>query len=251
MMKNRRNIVIIGATSAIAKECARIWSKDAYTDFILVGRNAVELDRLALDLRARNSQSTVKITTIDFVNPFHISNFVDDLFKNDRIDIALIAHGFLPDQLICQDSLEKINEVMQINGVSAILFTERFVKNMSQIGSGHLAVIASVAGDRGRKSNYIYGSAKAMVHTYVQGLQHRLAASQVKVSVIKPGPTDTPMTAHLKTKGIKLASVQSVAQVIVQGVEKGQPVIYAPSKWRWIMLVIQHIPSFIFNKLNI
>ena len=116
---------------------------------------------------------------------------------------------------------------------------------------GTVAVIGSVAGDRGRKKNYVYGAAKGLVTRYVQGLQHRLAGTNVKVVLIKPGPTDTPMTKLQKEQGVKLAPVEDVASAIVAGIEKGTAVVYTPKKWWLIMLVIRHLPAFIFNKLNI
>ena len=122
---------------------------------------------------------------------------------------------------------------------------------MEKANHGALAIIGSVAGDRGRKTNYAYGAAKALVDRYAQGLQHRLAATQVKVVLVKPGPTDTPMTAHLKGQGARLASVESVAQQIVKAVESGKPVVYAPTKWWLIMTIIRLLPRAIFNKLNI
>jgi len=122
---------------------------------------------------------------------------------------------------------------------------------MAKADSGTLVLVGSVAGDRGRKSNYVYGSAKGLVTRYAQGLQHRFAGTGVKVVLVKPGPTDTPMTAHLKAQGAKLASVEAIAKNIVDGVKRGQPVVYAPPKWRLIMLIIQHLPNFIFHKLNI
>jgi hypothetical protein len=114
-----------------------------------------------------------------------------------------------------------------------------------------LALIGSVAGDRGRKSNYVYGAAKGMVTRYAQGLQHRFAGSAVKVVLIKPGPTDTPMTTHLKAQGAKLTPVEEVAKGIVDAINRGQAVAYVPGKWRLIMWVIRHLPGFVFNKLNI
>ena len=116
---------------------------------------------------------------------------------------------------------------------------------------GTLAIIGSVAGDRGRKSNYIYGAAKGLVARYAQGLQHRLANTNVKVVLIKPGPTDTPMTALQKQEGMKLAKVDDVAAMIVNGIARGKPVIYAPGKWALIMMVVRHIPSAVFNRINI
>jgi NAD(P)-dependent dehydrogenase (short-subunit alcohol dehydrogenase family) len=108
-----------------------------------------------------------------------------------------------------------------------------------------------VAGDRGRRSNYVYGAAKGLVTRYAQGLQHRLAGSgsALRVVLVKPGPTATPMTAHLPQRG--LAPVELVARTIVQGSKAGKPVVYAPGKWALIMMVIRHLPAFVFNKMNI
>jgi short-subunit dehydrogenase len=122
---------------------------------------------------------------------------------------------------------------------------------MMKNGGGTIALISSVAGDRGRASNYVYGAAKSLVSRYAQGLQHRFSGTSVKIILVKPGPTETPMTAHLKTQGVKLASTQKVADQIVSGIEKGQSVIYTPKKWGIIMMIIRLLPNFIFNKLKI
>ena len=163
----------------------------------------------------------------------------------------MIAHGSLPNQLECQESINKTKDKLLINGISPVLFAEAFVGKMQKADGGTLAIIGSVAGDRGRKSNYVYGAAKGLVTRYVQGLQHRLANTKVKVVLIKPGPTDTPMTAHLKQKDTKLASVDRVAREIVRGIEKGRRVVYTPKIWWVIMMVIRHLPYFIFRKLDI
>jgi decaprenylphospho-beta-D-erythro-pentofuranosid-2-ulose 2-reductase len=102
---------------------------------------------------------------------------------------------------------------------------------MEERNQGTLAIIGSVAGDRGKKSNYVYGAAKGLLARYVQGLQHRFAKSNVKIVLIKPGPTDTPMTAEMKAKGVKMASAEVVAQIIVVGINQGEAIIYAPKKW--------------------
>lgn len=165
-------------------------------------------------------------------------------------DLVLIAHGVLPDQPACEQDLAACRAALEVNALSPVLFAEAFARCMAVRGRGTLAVIGSVAGDRGRKSNYVYGAAKGMVDRYLQGLRHRFAGSGVKVAIIKPGPTDMPMTAHLKGS-TSLAPVDEVARVIVDGLERGREVIYAPGKWRVIMLVIRHLPGFVFNKMNI
>jgi short-subunit dehydrogenase len=167
------------------------------------------------------------------------------------VDIALIAHGTLPDQECCQQDLVKCREALELNGVSPALFMESIARYMGSAGTGRLVVIGSVAGDRGRKSNYVYGASKGLLERYAQGLQHRFAGSCVSVTLVKPGPTGTPMTAKLLDSGVTLAKVEDVAAAIVSGVREGKPVIYVPGKWLVIMLVIRHLPRLIFHKLNI
>ncbi|MFM7227785.1 MAG: SDR family NAD(P)-dependent oxidoreductase, partial [Betaproteobacteria bacterium] len=126
---------------------------------------------------------------------------------------------------------------------------EAFARQLARQGHGTIALIGSVAGDRGRKANYVYGAGKGMVERYAQGLQHRFASTGVNIVLIKPGPTATPMTAHLATAG--LAKVEQVAHAIVKAIEAGTPVAYVPAKWQVIMLIVQHLPRWIFHKLNI
>ena len=179
-------------------------------------------------------------------------NPVTELLKSGSgVDTVLIAHGSLPEQAQCQDDLQACQDALAINGVSPVLYAEAFARHMAQAGQGTIALIGSVAGDRGRKSNYAYGAAKGMVTRYAQGLQHRFAGTGVRVVLVKPGPTDTPMTAHLKGQGAKLAPVESVAKQMVDGIAAGKPVVYAPKKWWLIMMIIRHLPGFIFNKTKI
>ncbi|MDD3433167.1 MAG: SDR family NAD(P)-dependent oxidoreductase [Tepidiphilus sp.] len=250
-MKKKKRIVIIGATSAIAEHCARLWLEKQPIDLTLVGRSIQRIERVAADLKVRSPRSEIRIVQVDFLDPEAINTTAEDIVQSGDVDIVLIAHGSLPDQQECQNDLKVCREALEINGVSPVLFAEAFAKQMAKVDHGTIVLIGSVAGDRGRKSNYVYGAAKGLVTRYAQGLQHRFAASGVKVVLIKPGPTDTPMTAHLKSKGAELAPVEIVAKRIVEGVEKGKPVVYVPSKWQAIMLALMHMPDKIFNKLDI
>jgi short-subunit dehydrogenase len=251
MRSHKKRVVIVGASSLIAEHCARLWAKNIQPDFVLLGRSLNKLESISQDLQVRSSESQVELTCLDFSNPQAINEVVATIFQAGPVDIALIAHGTLPNQHECQDNLTLNQDALLINGVSPALFAEAFAKHMEILNHGSLAIIGSVAGDRGRKSNYVYGSAKGLVTRYAQGLQHRLANSNVRVSLIKPGPTDTPMTSHLKSMGTKLSTVTEVAQCIVKGVEKGESVIYAPKKWALIMMVIRHLPRLIFNRMDI
>lgn len=246
-----KHIVIIGATSGIAEHCARRWAQQGVGRMTLVARNAERLTAIHNDLKVRNPQLQISCLDGDFLQPEGIQQLVTTVVSTGDPDIVLIAHGTLPEQTLCQQVLELNAAAIAINGLSPVLFAEAFVTHMVKVGHGTLAVIGSVAGDRGRKSNYVYGAAKGLVTRYVQGLQHRLAGSAVKVVLVKPGPTDTAMTAHLKQQGAKLASAADVAAAITDGIARGRPVIYAPAKWALIMLIIRHLPRFIFNRMDI
>ena len=240
--------MIIGATSAIAEHCARLWVQQP-VDLVLVGREDARLQAVADDLRVRSPQSTVDVQKADFHEPSAIAALAEKLAAQRRIDIVLVAHGNLPEQRTCEQDLDLARDALLVNGVSPVLFSEAFAAQLERQQHGTLAVIGSVAGDRGRKSNYVYGAAKGLVDRYLQGLQHRFARSAVKVVLVKPGPTATPMTAHLPQRG--LAPVDAVAHRIVAGIATGKPVVYAPAKWWLIMMVIRHLPRFVFNKLDI
>lgn len=250
-MNKKKRIVVIGATSAIAEHCARLWAQGQSVDLVLVGRDTGRIERVAADLKVRSPQSDIRLVQAEFLDPAAIQNTVDGIIAQGSVDIVLIAHGSLPEQADCQNNLQTCRAALEINGVSPVLYAEAFAKHMAKTDHGTIALIGSVAGDRGRKSNYVYGSAKGMVTRYAQGLQHRFAGTGVKVTLIKPGPTDTPMTAHLKEQGAKLASVEDVARQIVNAVESGKSVVYAPGKWWLIMMIIRHLPSFIFHKMDI
>jgi short-subunit dehydrogenase len=240
----------------MAEQCARLWIQK-YTAgskslrLTLVGRDFSRTRRVADDLLVRGQQVIVEVMTTNFTCVTAIEKAVENITALAPVDIVLIAHGVLSDQKSCQEDLLTCNSSLQLNGISPVLFAEAFAIHMIAADRGTIAIISSVAGDRGRKSNYVYGAAKGMVSRYAQGMQHRLAQSAVKVVLIKPGPTDTPMTSNLKAKGQKLASVNHVAEDIVKGIASGKPLVYTPSIWRFIMLAIIHLPRLLFNKLNI
>ena len=151
-MNNKIRIVIIGATSAIAECCAREWVKDAAVDLTLVGRDLDKTNRVAEDLRVRSPQSVIRAITADFIEPLVIRRQVDEIFAQGPVHIVLIAHGLLPEQFSCQEDLSLSHHALTVNGISPVLFAEAFAGHMQKAGSGVLAVISSVAGDRGRKS---------------------------------------------------------------------------------------------------
>ncbi len=252
MSMERKKIAIVGATSAIAEHCARLWlAQGNVADMVLIGRDDARLQSLAADLRIRAPATSVHCAVGDLVALAGIEHLVQQVCAKGVPDVVLIAHGSLPDQAQCQIDLSSAAQALQVNGMSPALFAEAFGGRMMNARGGVLGLVGSVAGDRGRKSNYVYGAAKGLLARYAQGLQHRFAAGDVHVCLIKPGPTDTPMTVALKDRGAKLASVESVAAVIVRGMARRKPQIYAPRQWALIMMAIRHLPARVFNRMDI
>jgi short-subunit dehydrogenase len=251
MTHKQQHIVIVGATSAMAEHCARLWVAASPKRLTLIGRDAQRLARVADDLKVRSPASHIDTVAMDLTQADAIDATVATLSAQQAVDVALIAHGVLSDQLACQNDVRQVAVSMQVNAVSPVLWAEAFVQRMVAAQHGTVAVIGSVAGDRGRQSNYVYGAAKGLVARYMQGMQHRLAGSQVKAVLIKPGPTATPMTAALSAQGQKMASVEQVAADIVRGIARGQAVVYTPGIWRFIMLVVMHIPRVVFDRIRL
>ena len=244
-------IAIVGATSAIATEVARQYSVSTETEFVLIGRNSKLLDTLLQDLKVRGASSGSLALCTELDNPRSIQETVQKAIAGGTPEIVLVAQGSLPDQLECEQDSVKASQELYLNGISPVLWAEAFVAPMLEATGGVIAVIGSVAGDRGRKSNYVYGSAKSMIDAYLKGMQHRLAGSNVTPLLIKPGPVLTPMTAHLQGQIRGLASTSEVARDIRGAISKNKRVIYTPQKWLIIMAIIRAIPSFVFNKLNL
>jgi short-subunit dehydrogenase len=244
-----KRVLIIGASSAIAEAAARLWAVQGASLF-LVARKADRLQAIAADLSVRGA-AKVGTQVMDATDvAAHAAMFDAALVELGSIDIALIAHGTLPDQKACEASVELALKEIDNNGLSVIALATRLANLMEAQGSGCIAVISSVAGDRGRQSNYVYGAAKGMVTRFLQGLRNRLAKKGVQVLTIKPGFVDTPMTAAFK-KGALWAQPDDVARGILAAIEKGKNEVYLPGFWWLIMAIIRHIPEPIFKKLSL
>lgn len=245
-----RKILIIGATSAIAEATARVWGQQG-DQLFLVARSQEKLSLIADDLKARGCQN-VAIYSMD-ANDFdaHIPMLDAATLALNGLDTVLIAHGTLSDQAACQQSVPLTLQEINTNALSYIALLTQVANRFEQQKQGVIAVISSVAGDRGRQSNYVYGSAKAMVSAFTSGLRQRLSKSGVAVITIKPGFVDTPMTKEFK-KGFMWAKPAKIAQIIATHVTKNHSgEYYAPGFWWLIMLVIKHIPGVVFNKLSL
>lgn len=245
-----KRVLIIGATSAIATACARLWASEG-SDFFLVARNADKLEQTAADLKARGAK-TITVHEMDATDLAAHPVMLESCLRSlGQIDVALIAHGTLPDQKTCERDVSVAMQEFANNGTSVIALLTLLAQQFETQRWGSLAVISSVAGDRGRPSNYLYGAAKAAVSTFSEGLQARLFKVGVHVTTIKPGFVDTPMTQGLSLPAALLAQPAQVAQRIVKGIANKVPTLYAPGFWALIMLVIRSIPQPVFKRLNL
>lgn len=245
-----RRILIIGATSAIAEATARVFAARGDALF-LVARHADRLRAIAADLAIRGAVRTATATldVADFAAHRAIIDQAEREFGG--LDTVLIAHGTLSDQAECERSVDALRREFEVNALSTMALLSLLANTFEARRSGTLAVISSVAGDRGRQSNYVYGAAKAAVSTFLSGLRQRLAKSNVAVLTIKPGFVDTPMTAHIAAKGALWAKPERIAAGIVHAIDKRRSVVYLPWFWRPIMLAIKHIPEGLFGRIRL
>jgi len=244
-----KKILILGATSAIAEHCARLWAEQGQALY-LVARNENRLAAIASDLKVRGA-SSVDTFTLDLNN---FDKHEEMLARADRsmggVDIALIAHGTLSNQKECEQSVEVTMQELRTNALSTISLLTLIANEFEGNRSGTIAVISSVAGDRGRASNYVYGSAKAMVTAFASGLIQRLHKSNVAVITIKPGFVDTPMTSSFK-KGIMWVGPEYVAKKIVRRIQNKNSDVYIPRYWKIVAGTIKRLPSYLFKRVSL
>jgi decaprenylphospho-beta-D-erythro-pentofuranosid-2-ulose 2-reductase len=244
-----RKILVIGATSAIAQATARLFA-EAGDSLFLVARNADKLAVTADDLKVRGAHA-VNVAALDVLDYDRHQAVIGAAIEGlDGLDVVLIAHGTLPDQTICEQSFELTRTEFEINALSTISLLTYLANYFEGRGEGTIVVISSVAGDRGRQSNYVYGSAKGAISIFLQGLRARLHKSGVHVLTIKPGFVDTPMTKHF-AKSVFWASPDTIARNVFRGIHGKKTVVYAPYFWRGIMTVIKLVPERLFKRLSI
>jgi len=243
-------ILIVGATSAIAQATARLYASGGAA-FFLVARNAQRLQAVTDDLKTRGAES-VHSQALDVLDYARHESLLDEAAQClGGVDLMLVAHGTLPDQSVCEASSETAKREFEVNALSVLSLLTHAANFFEPRGQGSIAVISSVAGDRGRPSNYLYGAAKGTVTLFLQGLRSRLHRSGVHVMTIKPGFVDTPMTRKFDKGGPLWVQPEKVAIDIKRALEKKRDLVYTPWFWRWIMLLIRAIPEPVFKTMKL
>jgi hypothetical protein len=244
-----KKILVLGATSGIAQAVARRYAAQG-VELFLVARDLAKTQAVAADLTARGA-AVVSVFGIDLTDSGRLIEMCDAAWKQlGVVDCALIAHGTLPDSSRSAVDLGYLIDEFRTNAESTIACMALLAQRFRAQGSGVIAVMGSVAGDRGRASNYAYGAAKAAVHTFASGLRAQLAPSGIQVLTIKPGFVATQMTASLNLPSALTAQPESVAARIQMAIDKKRDVIYAPGFWWLIMTIIRLLPEALFKRLK-
>jgi decaprenylphospho-beta-D-erythro-pentofuranosid-2-ulose 2-reductase len=242
-------ILVLGATSAIAMAVTSLFAARG-AQFFLVARSADKLDAVRRDTLTRGAASvTVYAMDLDDTGA-HAQMFAQAGQVLGSIDLALIAYGVLGDQQEAQSSYAAAEAILRTNFLSTVSLITWLANYFEANGKGTLAVISSVAGDRGRKSNYVYGASKGALNIFLDGVRNRIDRSGVNVLTIRPGFVATPMTSHLP-QGPLFASPEQVARGIFKAIASRKDVVYLPAFWAPIMFLIRSVPQSIFKKLNL
>jgi decaprenylphospho-beta-D-erythro-pentofuranosid-2-ulose 2-reductase len=244
-----RRILVLGATSGIAEACIRLWANRGDALY-LVARNEDKLAVVAADARTRGaSHIGSAVANLDDTNA-HAEVLAHAINSLGGLDVAFLALGVLGDQGDAEKNFATAGQILHTNFVAPVSLLTWLANYAAQRHAGTLAVLSSVAGERGRKSNYVYGSSKAGLTAFVDGLRNRIDRDGVRVMTIKPGPVKTAMTEGMKGSA-KFADVEAVAASLVKAIDRGDDVVYVPGIWRVIMAVIRAIPERVFKKMNL
>lgn len=249
-MSDIKNLLILGATSAIAVAYAREVCKNFNVNFLLVARDAKKIEIVKNDLLARGA-SEVKDYILDFKNTdsfSHLINYIKEDFN--EINEVLLAFATLPDNEALLSDSKALQEELSLNIISPLILLTEVSNIFKDKSCGTIIAISSVAGDRGRKSNFIYGATKSALSTYMSGLRNYLFDYNVKVINVKPGFVDTPMTSEIE-KSKLFVKPEVIAHGIINAVRKEKDEVYLPKFWLLIMLIIRNIPEKIFKRLSI
>jgi len=242
---NQMRVLVLGATSAIAAEVARLYAARG-ARLYLVGRSPQKLEIQTTSLAA----AVVGARTADLDDTAAAPGIIDGAVAAlGGIDVAIVAQGALGDQLATERSYAEAEAIIRTNFLSVVALLIPLANHLEKAGQGHIAVLSSVAGDRGRPRNFTYGASKGALNVYLQGLRTRLYGHGVEVHTIRLGPVDTPMAATHR-KHLLFARPADVAASIISAIDRGRPAPYIPWFWRPIMLVVRNTPEWAMQRLS-
>ena len=244
------NVLVLGGTSDIGVATARLLVARGTRQVVLAGRNAGPLENAARSVRA-SGNARVETAAFDALETEKHEGFVRDVAElYGDVDLALLAFGVLGDQRAAEDDPSLALHVARTNYVGAVSVLLPLAARMREQGHGSIVVLSSVAGERGRRSNFVYGSAKAGIDVFCQGLADSLHGSGVHVLVVRPGFVRSKMTSHLETAPLS-TTPRKVAAAIVSGLGDGRDTVWVPAQLRWVMSALRHLPRPVFRRLEI
>ncbi|MDZ7783924.1 MAG: SDR family NAD(P)-dependent oxidoreductase [Halioglobus sp.] len=248
-MNTNTRILVFGATSAICQALLRLYAAEA-ANLFLAGRDRDKLAATADDLKVRGA-AVHGTKAYDFNDWKQHEQCIREARNGlGGIDLIIIAHGTLPDQHDCETSAAVTRDCLEDNFLSAAIILQQSGELLNEQQRGTIAILSSVAGDRGRKSNYTYGAAKAGLDTLAQGMRGRFHGTDIEVVTIKPGMIETPMTDGMR-KGLLWSTPEKIAPAIKRAIARGRPVCYVPGYWRLIMFIIRTMPGSLLARLPI
>jgi decaprenylphospho-beta-D-erythro-pentofuranosid-2-ulose 2-reductase len=251
-MSANRRVIIIGALSTMAMHTCRLLAAEG-ASLALLARNETRLADLAQDLRVRGAAKVTTFASDLEACPDHAAALAQATDSIGGADVIAIFYGYLGEQKRAETDPSEAQHIISANFSSAASWALAGAELLVRQNKGTLLGISSVAGDRGRRSNYVYGAAKAGFSVLMQGIAHRFAAipNGPTARVIKFGFVDTAMTAGITKGGPLWASADAAAQAVRRAFDHGGPIVYAPWFWRWVMLILRCLPAPIFNRVNI
>lgn len=240
-------VLILGATSGMARAVAAEFARRK-RGLLLGARDVKEAETIASDLALRHGvpAAAFRIDALAFDTHAQVLK----PYLDDQLEGAVVFFGYLGDQPTSQADFGEARRVLDTNLTACVSVCNLLASHFESRRAGFVCVVSSVAGDRGRQSNYTYGAAKAGLSAYLQGLRNRLFRSGVSVTTVKPGFVDTKMT-YGKPGMFLVAKPEAVARGIVSAIAKKRDVVYLPWFWRWIMFIIRSVPEPVFKRMKL
>ena len=242
-------VAFLGATRGMGRSLSRLMAARG-DELFLLGRDVADLERSASDLEARAGKGTVGVARCDLEEPGGFAAALDAAHSRlAGLDAVVVTAGDFARQEELEEDTERARRLLEIDFSNTVTFCEHARKRLLARGGGTLVVFSSVAGERGRKPVILYGAAKAGLSRYLEGLDHKFRAQGLRTVCVKPGFVKTSMTDGLRPPPFA-GEPDGVARVVLKAIDRGQPVVYAPPVWRWVMLVIRLLPRFVMRRIG-